>query len=216
MSGRVVRLDPATHKVVDTLLPWFVNGTLDADERALVERHVAECARCRQEVEWLRGLHAACVAGEASPEGSGAFRKLRRRLEAPRRRAGRASARFLHTPWTHWVMGVQLVLIAGLGALMFQDTFQDADRAGRYRTLAAPSAVLPARGALVVVFDPNTPEIELRRVLREAGARVVDGPTASNAYVLDVPSNRQAQALQTLRAERAVALAEELAPRSAQ
>jgi outer membrane lipopolysaccharide assembly protein LptE/RlpB len=82
--------------------------------------------------------------------------------------------------------------------------------------LAAPSAVLPARGALVVVFDPNTPEIELRRVLREAGARVVDGPTASNAYVLHVPSNRQAQALQTLRAERAVALAEELAPRSAQ
>ena len=29
MSGRVVRLDPATHKVADALLPWFVNGTLD-------------------------------------------------------------------------------------------------------------------------------------------------------------------------------------------
>jgi anti-sigma factor RsiW len=215
MSGPVVRLDPATHKVVDTLLPWFVNGTLDADERVLVERHVAQCARCRQEVEWLRALHAACVAGEASSEGSSAFRKLRRRLETPRRRAGRVSPGFLRAPWTHWVIGAQLVLIAGLGTLTFQDTFQDADRAGRYRTLGVPSTAVPARGTLVVVFDPNTSEAELRRVLREADARVVDGPTSSNAYVLDVAASRQAQALQALRAERAVTLAEELAPRSA-
>lgn len=214
MSGRVVRLDPATHKVVDTLLPWLVNGTLDADEQALVERHLAECARCRQEVEWLRGLRTALLAGEASPEGSEAFRKLRRRLDAPRQRAGRAFG-FLRAPWTHWVIGAQLVLIAGLGTLMFHDGFQDPDRATRYRTLAAPSAGAPVRGVLVVVFDPATSEAELRRILREAGARVVDGPTASNAYVLDVPASEQARALQRLRSESSVALAEELAPRSA-
>lgn len=215
MSGRVVRLDPATHKVVDALLPWFVNGTLDADERTLVERHVAECARCRQEVEWLRALRAACIAGETSPEGASVFRKLRRRLEVPRRAGGRRRS-LLRAPWTHWVMGAQLVLIAGLGTFLFQDVVHDADRSASYRTLAAPSTVPQVRGGLVVVFDPAASESDLRRVLREAGARVVDGPTASNAYVLDVPANRQAQALQTLRAERLVVLAEELAPRSAQ
>jgi len=214
MSGRVVRLDPATHKVVDTLLPWFVNGTLDADEHALVERHLVECARCRQEIEWLRGLHAALVAGEAGQAGSGAFRKLRRRLATPRRRGSGVARGLLRGPWTHWVIGAQLVLLATLGTVTFQTVFQDPDRTARYRTLGATDAATQARGILVVVFDPGTPEAELRRVLREAGARVVDGPTASNAYVLDVAASEQAQALRRLKAEHAVVLAEELASRS--
>ncbi len=215
MSGRVVRLDPATHKVVDTLLPWFVNGTLDADERTLVERHLAECARCRQEAEWLRGLHAALAAGEASSESPRTFRKLRRRLETPGRHSRTPSGRVGRASWTHWVMGAQLALIAGLGTVVVQSALHDVDHAGRYQTLAVQGKAGQPRGALVVVFDPGTSEAELRRVLREVGARVVDGPTATNAYVLDVPARGQGEALQKLRAERAVTLAEELAPRSA-
>jgi putative zinc finger protein len=34
----------------DELLAGFVDGTLPAEERATVERHVAECARCAEEV----------------------------------------------------------------------------------------------------------------------------------------------------------------------
>jgi anti-sigma factor RsiW len=209
MSGRVVRLDPAAHKVADALLPWFVNGTLDPDEIAFVEHHVAECTRCREEVEWLRGLYAACAAGEASPEASSAFRKLRLRLDAPRdRRNGgpRLRSRAMSRPWTQWVIGAQLALIAGLGTLWFYD----GDRAS-YRTLGAP-AVATSPGALVVVFDPSTPEAELRRILREAEARVVDGPTRTNAYVLDVERGRREHALEALRSERAVTLVEDLGP----
>jgi anti-sigma factor RsiW len=210
MSGRVVRLDPAAHKVADALLPWFVNGTLDPDEIAFVERHLAECKRCKDEVEWLRGLYAACVAGEASPEASSVFRKLRLRLDGPRDRRNRVGgglrSRVGSRPWTHWVIGAQLALIAGLGTLWFYD----GDRAS-YRTLGAPAAATPA-GALVVVFDPSTPEAELRRILREAEARVVDGPTRANAYVLDVAPDRHGHAVAALRSERAVTLVEELGP----
>ena len=84
MTGRVLRFDAAAHKVVDVLLPWFVNGTLEGDELALVQRHLGECPRCQQEVEWLRELHAACIAGEAMPGASAAFRKLRGQLEESR------------------------------------------------------------------------------------------------------------------------------------
>jgi anti-sigma factor RsiW len=212
MNGRVVRLDPAAHKVADALLPWFVNGTLDADERALVERHLGECARCRDEVEWLRDLHAACVAGEASPGASSAFHKLRTRLDAPRARVAQRSRRQaawrLPRPWTHWVIGAQLALIAGVGALWLQDS----DHAALYRTLGASSAASQPTGSLVVVFDPSASEAELRRVLRSVGARVVDGPTQANAYVLDVPAAGRERALKALRTEPAVALVAELAP----
>jgi hypothetical protein len=80
-----------------------------------------------------------------------------------------------------------------------------------YRTLGARSAITPT-GALVVVFDPSTRESDLRRILRAAGARVVDGPTQANAYVLKVPVERRDQALQALRAEPEVVLVEQLDP----
>jgi len=207
MSGDVVRIDPASHKVADALLPWFVNGTLDADEVAFVERHLSECKRCRDEVEWLRGLYAACVAGETAPDASSAFRKLRLRLEAPRKRRARApaSGRFGvgARPWTHWIIGAQLALILGLGTLWLQE-----DRVPRYATLGAPAVA--SAGVLVVMFDPATPEAELRRVLHEADARVVDGPTRAKAYILDVVPAQRTKALEILRTEPAVTMVEEL------
>jgi len=205
VTGRVLKLDPAAHKVADALLPWFVNGTLDADELAFVERHVAECRLCKDEVEWLRKLYAACIAGEGSPEAAGALRKLRQRLEAPppaRRFRLPQRAR----PWTHWVIGAQLALILGLGALWLRDD----ESAARYRTLGAPGAASRTAGSLVVVFDPSAPEAELRRVLREADARVVDGPTRTSAYLLAVTPEGRDHALRVLRSERAVTLVEAL------
>jgi hypothetical protein len=64
----------------------------------------------------------------------------------------------------------------------------------------------------VVVFDPATPDADLRRILRDEGARIVDGPTQANAYVLDVPAQRRDQALQDLRAQRAAVMVEQLGP----
>src|SRR5437867_12179916 len=84
MTARVIPFDAAAHKVADALLPWIVNGTLKGEELALVQRHLGECLRCQREVEWLRELHAACIAGEAMPGASAAFRNLRRHLEEPR------------------------------------------------------------------------------------------------------------------------------------
>lgn len=41
---------------VRELLPWFVNGTLAREERAMVERHLRRCRRCRAEVEELQEM----------------------------------------------------------------------------------------------------------------------------------------------------------------
>ncbi len=210
MTGRVLQLDQAAHKVADVLLPWFVNGTLEGDELAFVQQHVSRCGRCQREVEWLRGLHAACIAGEQAAGAMPALRNLRRRLEEPPRGRGSLVAlRQLWTraqPWSRWVIAAELAMIVVLGAWMLPA----ADSPALYRTLGAGPASVPT-GSIVVVFDPTTPEADLRRILREAGARIVDGPTQANAYVLDVPARRKEQALQALRAEHATVLVEPLA-----
>jgi hypothetical protein len=212
MSGRVLPFDPAAHKVADVLLPWFVNGTLDKDELAFVQQHLSECVRCQREVQWLRELRAACVDGEAAPGASTVFRNLRRQLDEPRTGQGKgASLRKLWRrapPWSRWAMAAQLAVIVGLGAVLLPVT----DGLAPYRTLGARSAAAPTTGSLVVVFDPTTPESELRRMLRKAGVRVADGPTQTNAYVLKVEAERRVEAVQALRAEPAVVLVEQLDP----
>ena len=210
MSARVLPFDPAAHKVADVLLPWFVNGTLDKDELAFVQQHLSACLPCQREVQWLRELRAACVDGEAAPGASTVFRNLRRQLDEPR--AGRGKGASLprlwrRAPsWSRWAMAAQLAVIVALGAALVPAT----DGPALYRTLGARNAAAPTTGTLVVVFDPTTTESDLRRILRKAGARVADGPTETNAYVLKVAAERRVEAAQALRAEPAVTLVEQL------
>ncbi|HEY3177550.1 MAG TPA: zf-HC2 domain-containing protein [Casimicrobiaceae bacterium] len=213
MSGRVVQFDPAAHKVADVLLPWLVNGTLEGEELAFVQQHIATCARCQREVEWLREFHAACVAGESEPSTSSAFRSLRRKLETRPK-----ESRFLRwrnrwrvgRSWTRWVIAAQVAIIAVLGTVVVTTD----DQPALYRTLAAGDARVVSAGSLVVVFDPATTEADLRRMLRDVGARLIDGPTRANAYVLEVPETRREQAVRVLRNERAVVLVENLGPKA--
>ena len=210
MSGRVLPFDPPAHKVADVLLPWFVNGTLEDDELAFVQQHLSECTRCQREVEWLRELRAACAEGEAAGGAPTVFGKLRRQLDeprAPRREESTMRGSWERAPrWSRWAMAVELAAIVGLAVALLPG----ADAPALYRTLGARNSVAQPMGALVVVFHPTTTEAELRRILRRAEARVVDGPTQANAYVLEVGAERRKQTLQALRAEPAVTLVEQL------
>jgi hypothetical protein len=69
---------------------------------------------------------------------------------------------------------------------------------------------LTAVGNVIVVFRPDVRESEMRRLLKGSEARLVDGPTAANAYVLRVPQAERAAALSQLRNDAAVVLAEPL------
>jgi anti-sigma factor RsiW len=196
--------DPATHKVVDALLPWFVNGTLNPVEHDLVRRHLEECVECREQVQWLRDLHAACIAGSKRPGSSQAFEQLRRGLESravPRRttRAGRMRSA---APWMV-AAAMTLVAVGGIWRIASDDPLV-------YRTLGAAQSAHGGGGDIVVVFDAAAREADVRRILRAAEARIVDGPTATNGYVLDIAEGQQQKALVTLRGERAVLLAEPL------
>jgi hypothetical protein len=64
------------------------------------------------------------------------------------------------------------------------------------------------------MFDPSITEAELRGVVSGLGARVVDGPTATHAYVLEVPAARLDSAVAKLRSERSVRFAEPLGART--
>lgn len=219
MSARVVNLDSA-HSEVRDLLPWFVAGTLGEDERRLVDEHVQACAACRGELEWERQLRAANNVAMPERDVDRAFAALRARLPSPARTPSvfeRLQARFdrlLPRPWLGWAVAVQAVAIVGLAVALIAGRVQpDGASAPIYRALARPAAAEPAR--LVVAFAPQTQVGELRRVLLASGARIVDGPTAADAYILAVAPERAEATLQQLRAEPSVLLVQSLDAKAA-
>jgi len=214
MTGRVLPLHGSEHAAVDALLPWYVNGTLRGEDLGRVERHVAACEQCRREVDWLRDVFAACteiapIADEPASAGAtgipGLDGRIRRRTWRTRAADGWRSTQ----PWTRMLIAAQLAGLVILSTLLALEPRQEAS----YRTLGAAAA--PARReAIAVMFDPAITEAELRRVITGAGARIVDGPTATHAFVLEVPAPQSGEAVQKLRAERMVRFAEPLGART--
>lgn len=204
MNGRIIKFEGPVHAEVDRLLPWWVNGTLDDDERTQVEQHVAECVSCQREVAWLKALqHTYDAKDVAANDATPALRRLRRRVAHEHANAIASPI----TSWWHrnrraaWVIAAQAVLLLVLGGAWLQQ------RAPSYHTLSTPTA---KSELLVVTFDPQTSEARLRELLRTNHARLVGGPSQTGAYLLSVPDENADAARQRLRHAPEVTLLENL------
>lgn len=212
MNGRVLPFDGSEHKAADALLPFYVNRTLQGEELAFVEKHLQACEQCRNEVVWLRGVFASLAANPLLQDASSAIPVPPREFEygdVPASWSGRAQSRLNAAPrWTRWLLAAQFAAICVLGTMLATDTTD----VGTYRTLGSSSPSAQPQNAIAVVFDPGITESEIRRIVLGVGARIVDGPTSADVFVLALPAERMDQALQALRTERAVRFAERLGP----
>lgn len=221
MTGRVFTLSKSAHREAQELLPWLANGTLDAADRQAVELHLQGCEQCRRELQWLQQLAAAYAETAATPDAGPALARLRGRLDEP---AGDRWA--LRRPWRgvgvallgrgRWIgfaLAGQLGVIVALGWVLAVREPAGAG-ASAYRTLgtagSADAGAAAGAARLIVVFDPELRERDLRRILRDAGARIVGGPSASNGYVLAVAPGAADSALEKLRSDHGVVFAESL------
>lgn len=219
MSGRVVQLGADLHQKVQALLPWYVGEGLDAEERARVEAHIAECPRCQAELDWEREVHA--LYAQSTPTASGdvdlGFALLRERIAAdasPPRGSGllaRLKARWSETPvWTRWTLAGQCLAVAVLSSVVLIALAPDPGFRALGGSAIGTGAGAAGGGNLIVRFRPEATEQEMRRVLRNSEARLVYGPTTTDAYLLAVPAGLESEAVKRLRSERAVLLVESL------
>jgi anti-sigma factor RsiW len=220
------------HQECWELLPWYVNGTLESDERAAVEEHLGRCPLCRSELAASEEMAVAVRrAAELPPPASARIDHLLARLDgadpgpaaAPPRPAaaahGAAPAPPRASAAVRWTIALQaaaiLALAVGLGSLLARQltappaAVEVASGAPAFRTLASsPAAAAPAQ-RVRVVFDPAASEDELRRLLLAAGARFAAGPSPAGVYTLELAGEEgAAEALATLRAHPRVELAE--------
>jgi anti-sigma factor RsiW len=201
------------HLDAQEALPWLANGTLAGAELERVQAHIATCAQCRADLALLRTVHAAGPGPDLDFDPDRALARLMPQLDAPpvqartgllQRWRDRAAAN--DRTWLRAAVAFQFGAIAVLAALLARPSGQP-DSPASYRVLGAAGANGMAR--VVVTFRPDTPEAELRRIVRASGARIVGGPTVTDAWLVGA-DGRLDPVLARLRAEPAVTLAEPL------
>lgn len=192
MNGRVITLDSDEHHAVQALLPWFANGTLASDEARRLEAHVQGCARCEADLARQRSWRASLAEADAAVDPDRIDRadrvehdwdRLRSRLATVHASAPDvpmdAGTRRRLPRWVPFALAGQTALI---GALLVAGLLLVPMRGeAPYRALgAAPSDAAHA----LVVFRPDASEAQIRQALRMAEARLVGGPTVTDAYLL--------------------------------
>ena len=198
------------HRQVQELLPWFVTGRLNDTDLAQVSAHVATCEVCRAELEAERALNEGVAKLPIDVDLGWAA--LRRRVESgPARerawpRARRLVRQVVERPRAAvFLVAAQVALLVAAIAIL-----PALPRPTPYHALAAASA--PAAGNMIVMFRPDTNAADMTALLADSGARIVDGPTATGAFVLAVPPARRPVVLASLRARPALTMAEPLDP----
>ena len=116
---------------------------------------------------------------------------------------------------TRWVLATQSALVAGLaGVILLQGAPPESPSSpGLFETRTHVAAQAPALAQLRVAFAEDLTEVELRRLLRELDASIVEGPSALGVYGVALASGatggEQVEALLAgLRASPAVRFAE--------
>ena len=192
------------HKEAEELLPWYVTGQLDPDERLVVDAHLASCAHCRRQLSFERSMVDEFSA--LTPSIDSGWARLRQRIDSPRswrERAGRelaAAWTMLARPSVAALAAVQLVFVEIAGSVLLSLNRRS------YRGLGTEAA--PQSANVLAMFRPDTTESQMRALLKGSGATLVGGPTQADAYLLRVAPKSREGAVRRLRADRHVLMAQ--------
>lgn len=195
-------------------LPWYVNGTLGAKERAAMDAYLAQHPEARQEVTFYARMGETMKRRmEKVPADIGLAKTLARieqerqksTVETPSPEAGQSFlARLLGGGWMKPALALSAAVILGQSVLLVQQRGEVTQYRG--------ATTVPAKvdGAyLRVVFKANATEGEIRLLLASTEAWVAGGPGVAGEYFLRFTPDKVQAAEAALRAS---GLTSEIAP----
>jgi anti-sigma factor RsiW len=207
--AKIIHFGADRHRQAQESLPWYVMDRLDEDERAQFEAHLADCAACRRDLETERELASDIIGLPLNADV--AWAAVRPRLRAQGRmgalqKIGEVFERFAGRPSRFGLLVAAQVLVLVVAAGAF--TVLPQHMRPEYHTLSQQPAY--AAGNLIAIFRPDISEAEFRNTLVASHARVVEGPTASGAWILSVPGGERSRILARLQGNKNVVLAQQI------
>lgn len=169
-----------TDEELNLKLPFYVNGTLDAEEAAQFEAALAQDDVLKADAELLSALRDDMQAETHRSPGEFGLARLMRDAERERG-AAPAIAPTVSAPKSRtWVWqiaaAVALALLVGQNLLMSREATSGN---GSFEMASAPTAP-----GLVVSFAPDATEAQIRGLLLDLGLEIHSGPSALGLYRL--------------------------------
>lgn len=172
------------------LFPWYLNGTLGANERRRVDAHLRECSTCRDVLAKERRIYeemAIAPSVEYMPAAS-----LKRLQSAINHRGDELppspAAVIRRPPQWRALAAASIALAAVAVAFLIANRWGQLHRPN-YHTVTT-SITHPRDEVIRAVFAPTVTLVDLQGILAEAQLRIISGPTEAGVYSLAATSHR--------------------------
>ncbi|MGI9296060.1 MAG: anti-sigma factor family protein [Pseudomonadales bacterium] len=167
------------HDYVHNLLPWYLNGSLHENDTNRVNAHLEQCDTCtlalQEEIKIAQQLQQEPPAMQqllAHKEHN--FAQLKTRLELSKK----------VRPWRLNIPQVAaLILITGFVGFFGARLANDGDYVTLSRTATSDATVLQ------IMIQSNATERELRQLLLNTDAKLLNGPSQKGVYRLQLPAD---------------------------
>ena len=170
------------------LLPWYVNGTLEGEERELVRSQVLASLTCRKELERLRRLQELMKHDDAEAIATDrAFESLMARIRASEAAPASPAGGIVQ-------LAIAASLVTAATALAWWWVATPVTAPAPYETLATAQPAAAA-APLRVVFNPGVGEPERQAVFARHRLTAVAPPTAEGVYTLGFPDEADPAAI---------------------
>ena len=192
------------------LLPWYVNGSIDAADRAFVDSYLAEHPDARAELAWYESLQTRMrETVPAVPATIGlerAMKKIRADQPTLAERIGAFVGVLGMRPAAALSVFAIIVVQGGVIANMMNRVHDDS------LEIRALRAQTVEEGPLIKVnFAPDAKESDIRLLLVSVQGTLTGGPGQLGDYYVRVPAGKEATAAEKLKGKPIVQAAE-LAP----
>jgi hypothetical protein len=178
----------------EELLPWYVNGSIGAEDRAFVEAYLEQHPEARGELEWYRSLQRRVQENAPTVPATIGLAKAMRLIQGDRPTfAERFSAFFGNFGMRPSYAMAALAVVAVQGGVILNLLDNARDDANEIRAL---HAVQVKEGPMLKIsFAPDAKETDIRMLMVQVHGEFAGGPGQLGDYYLRVPAGSESVAL---------------------
>ena len=228
-NNKLNDLSESQHTQLASLLPWYVNDTLNPSERAVFQEHLVGCKACQKELSRCQALAGQIPASEEIWQPTpmhfasilAQVEQLETAHEKPVAIRHKAKSNFLdnvrswfnHTPSpVRWTLTLETLALAALALFVVLPQSPITKESSGYETLSNAEQDISKPGVMIrlVLADDLTMQ-ELSDLLKQSKAQLRQGPSTVGSYTIEVPTADKDQSLKLLRDNPKIRLAQPIA-----
>ena len=182
---------------VDLLLPWYLNRTLEKEEREAVKKHLRSCSICQKELTAIKREQEIYESASEEIPVPQTFPHLAAAIEKRERTIWQRIAPLIPRPQPTVATALivaQLLIIIGLLGLLTLNPWGAGEKI--YYTLSGPQTIEGKGPQLTILFQEGIEEQTLREVILDINGTIVRGPTPMGVYTVELPPNITSEGLQ--------------------